>query len=180
MKKIFIVCTLAIAALSLVAAPPNPERDQRGKHRQSKAVTQKRQPRAKVAPRNNRPQTQVAPRNNRPHAKAAPRAKPHPPKPVVRRPPHRPAPAHFRGWRRGRVVHASYRSCWVGNIWYDAYGYPCYSPEYLAVTPVADTVVYTVPGTVVTPVQPTTVIVNPPPPPPKRPGPVTRLLNKLL
>lgn len=104
---------------------------------------------------------------------------------------HRRPPEHFRGWRRGRAVHAHHRSCWVDGIWYDAYGYPCYSPEYLAVTPVANTVVYTAPGAVVAPApvvvapapQPTTVIVTPPPPPPpppRRPGPVGRLIRDLL
>ena len=52
------------------------------------------------------------------------------------RPFHRPPPRHFTGWRRGCRIHPHYRSVWVGDIWYDAYGYPCYSPSYLAVTPV--------------------------------------------
>ena len=58
------------------------------------------------------------------------------------RPFHRPPPMHWAGWRRGCRIHPHYRSVWVGDIWYDAYGYPCYSPSYLAVTPVANTVIY--------------------------------------
>ena len=67
------------------------------------------------------------------------------------RPFHRPPPMHWAGWRRGCHIHPHYRSMWVGDIWYDAYGYPCYSPSYLAVTPVANTVVYQPGVTVVSP-----------------------------
>ena len=74
------------------------------------------------------------------------------------RPFHRPPPMHWAGWRRGCHIHPHYRSIWVGDIWYDAYGYPCYSPSYLAVTPVANTVVYQ-PG--VTVVAPAPVVATP-------------------
>ena len=64
---------------------------------------------------------------------------------------HRPPPMHWAGWRRGCHIHPHYRSMWVGDIWYDAYGYPCYSPSYLSVTPVANTVIYQPGVSVVTP-----------------------------
>ena len=64
---------------------------------------------------------------------------------------HRPPPMHWAGWRRGCHIHPHYRSIWVGDIWYDAYGYPCYSPSYLSVTPVANTVIYQPGVSVVTP-----------------------------
>jgi hypothetical protein len=109
---------------------------------------------------------------------------------------HRHAPKSFHGWRRGHKAHAHYRSCWVGEIWYNAAGFPCYSPEYLAVTPVANTVVITgsgnvsvtttapAPVVVTQPapvvVTPAPVMVTPPPPPPRRPSPIRRLLHKLF
>ena len=93
------------------------------------------------------------------------------------------APTDFHGWRRGHRPHAHYRNVWMDDIWYDAYGYPCYSPYYQEVVMLpADTVVYTpgayvapapvvVPPPVVAPVPvvvPPPVVVTPPPPPPTK------------
>lgn len=77
---------------------------------------------------------------------------------------HHGAPANFHGWHRGPAPHPHYRSVWIGDIWYDINGYPCYSPEYLAVTPVAGTVLIQPVPAVVPPPAPQ----PPPPPPPKR------------
>ena len=70
------------------------------------------------------------------------------------------APTDFHGWRRGHRPHAHYRNVWMDDIWYDAYGYPCYSPYYMEVVEVPGAVLYT-PGAVVAPA-PTTVVVPPP------------------
>jgi hypothetical protein len=106
-------------------------------------------------------------------------------------------PTDFHGWRRGPHPHSHYRSVWIDDIWYDAYGYPCYSPYYQEVVMLpANTVVYT-PGvytqpvvvqqpavvtpTVVTPaptvVTPAPVVVTPPPPPPTK---TERVLNAIF
>ena len=59
-------------------------------------------------------------------------------------------PPDFRGWYRGPHPHHSYRSVWIDDIWYDAYGYPCYSPYYQEVMVLpAGSVVYQ-PGVYVT------------------------------
>lgn len=64
-------------------------------------------------------------------------------------------PPNLHTWRRGAVPHATYRSVWYGDVWYDAYGYPHYNP---AVQPV----VYQTQPVVVQPVaQP--VVVQPAP-----------------
>ena len=65
-------------------------------------------------------------------------------------------PPHLHGWRRGPTPHPTWRSGWYGDVWYDAYGYPYYSP-----TVVAQPVVYQTAPAVVTPAQP--VVVTPAP-----------------
>jgi hypothetical protein len=115
---------------------------------------------------------------------------------------YRVAPTDFHGWRRGHRPHAHYRNVWMDDIWYDAYGYPCYSPYYQEVVMLpADTVVYT-PGAVVAPapvvvapppvvVPPQPVVVAPPPavvvprpavvvPPPPPPTRTERVLNAIF
>ncbi|MDO5318588.1 MAG: hypothetical protein Q4G65_08190, partial [bacterium] len=44
---------------------------------------------------------------------------------------HGPGPGSLVGWRRG-ALHPYYRSCWYGDVWYDAYGYAYYYPGYAA------------------------------------------------
>ena len=59
-------------------------------------------------------------------------------------------PPDFRGWYRGPRPHAHYRSVWIDDVWYDAYGYPCYSPYYMEVVDVPGAVLYQ-PGAVIAP-----------------------------
>lgn len=180
MRKLLLSCLFLLCGFALFAAPDRMVRQhQKAAARQQKAVVRQHQ---KAAARQHRAAVKqhkaVHNHSGNRHHHSVHHG-------------HRRPPAHFRGWRRGHVVHPRHRSCWVDGIWYDAYGYPCYSPEYLAVTPVANTVVYTAPGAVVAPApvvvapapQPTTVIVTPPPPPPpppRRTSPVGRLIRDLL
>jgi len=74
-------------------------------------------------------------------------------------------PPDVRGWRRGSVPHPQYRSGWYGEVWYDAYGYPHYSPAVVVPAPVV--------------VPPPPVVAPPPPLPPPRPAvvvPVRRVV----
>ena len=79
---------------------------------------------------------------------------------------HHVPPPSFHGWYRGPRPHAHFRNVWMDDVWYDAYGYPCYSPYYLEVVDVPGAVLYT-PGAVVTPspvvVAPQPAVVTPPP-----------------
>ena len=115
-------------------------------------------------------------------------------------------PPDFRGWYRGPRPHAHYRSVWIDDVWYDAYGYPFYSPAYQEVVVIpSDAVLYqagamvapapvvvtpapaviTPAPAVVTPAPaivtpaPTTVVVPPPPPPPP-PTRTERIVNAIL
>ena len=74
-------------------------------------------------------------------------------------------PPSFDGWYRGPRPHAHFRNVWMDDIWYDAYGYPCYSPYYMEVVEVPGAVLYT-PGAVVAPtpvVAPAPAVVAPAP-----------------
>lgn len=78
---------------------------------------------------------------------------------------YRPGPASLVGWRRG-ALHPHYRSCWFGDVWYDAYGYAYYYPGYstttVVTTPVVATpVVTTAPVVTTTPVVTTPVVTTP-------------------
>ena len=73
-------------------------------------------------------------------------------------------PPSFHGWYRGPHPHAHYRNVWIDDIWYDAYGYPCYSPYYMEVVDVPGAVLYQ-PGVYATPtyVAPAPTVVAPAP-----------------
>ena len=73
-------------------------------------------------------------------------------------------PPSFHGWYRGPHPHTHYRSVWIDDVWYDAYGYPCYSPYYMEVVDVPGAVLYQ-PGVYATPtvVAPAPTVVAPAP-----------------
>ncbi len=54
-----------------------------------------------------------------------------------------PGPGSLVGWHRG-ALHPYYRSCWYGDVWYDAHGYAHYYPGTVTTTIITPTVQQTI------------------------------------
>ena len=207
MKKILTVVAVG-AALAAVAAPPNPHKaamkQQKAQmhmaHQQQKAqmhaIHQQQKAQAHAIHQQQRAQAHAIHQQQR-ILRAGGRA-------AMRGPRfangyHVP-PRDFVGWYRGPHPHPHYRNIWFDDIWYDAYGYPCYSPAYQEVVMMPAGAVIYQPGAVVAPAQTVVVqqpavvtptVVAPPPavvvpqptvvaPPPPPPTKTERVLNAIF